>query len=154
MTNCFEKSNRFLCPQLIARRISPIWKRRVDAADIVYDTVICISICAIIIYAFLYIRHTFMHHLWHEEMTFHLLSGPRMPPVKITTFSDRFHTCVSRSLSKIWPISTIEERLFDLSRTILILVSVGLERMLMIVLLYPQSLSLFVHAYTNIRNPP
>jgi len=92
----------------------------------------------------------YFYHRWHRDMTFHLLPGLRMPPVKITTFSDRFHTRVSRSIAKDWPILTIEDRLFDFSITIFMLISVCFVSMLMAVMLYPPSLSSFVHACTNI----
>ena len=50
---------------------------------------------------FFYLCNDFMYHLWHGEITFHLLYGPRMPPVKITALSVRFHTRLLRSIAKI-----------------------------------------------------
>jgi len=72
------------------------------------------------IWCFFYLCNDFLYHLWHGEMNIHLLHGPRMPAVKITTFSDQFHT------------------------------RVGFAKTLLTVMLYPPSMSSFVHACTNI----
>jgi len=41
------------------------------------------------------------YHFWHGEMTLYLLHGPRIPPVKIITLSDRFRARISWSIAKI-----------------------------------------------------